>query len=251
GRSLQAQRRAAPAHDEHRVRRDERSARGPLRRHGRRALAQAFVRVRAPRVHHAARAPPGRSRRQAWQHPSAQAHRLRRALPLHRSARRSPRGHVLLGSRDPAPQLLERGSRHGRILRAAGTGMESPGLHGLGQYYEAGDRLWVNLFAPSTAEWSAAGVRLTMDTDFPEGERAKLTLTLRSPKAFTLAMRRPYWVTDGYQVTVNGTVVAQPAPAAIDSGQPRRGSYDWPFPVGSYVEIARTWKSGDVVEVTL
>jgi len=129
--------------------------------------------------------------------------------------------------------------------------MESPGLHGLGQYYEAGDRLWVNLFAPSTAEWSAAGVRLTMDTDFPEGERAKLTLTLRSPKAFTLAMRRPYWVTDGYQVTVNGTVVAQPAPAAIDSGQPRRGSYDWPFPVGSYVEIARTWKSGDVVEVTL
>ncbi len=132
-----------------------------------------------------------------------------------------------------------------------GTGMESPGLHGLGQYYEAGDRLWVNLFAPSTAEWSAAGMRLTMDTDFPDGERAKLTLTLRSPKAFTLAMRRPYWVTDGYQVTVNGTVVAQPAPAAIDSGQPRRGSYEWPFPVGSYVEIARTWKSGDVVEVTL
>src|SRR6266516_3239513 len=132
-----------------------------------------------------------------------------------------------------------------------GTGMESPGLHGLGQYYEAGDRLWVNLFAPSTAEWSAAGVRLTMDTDFPDGERAKLTLTLRSPKAFTLAMRRPYWVTDGYQVTVNGTAVAQPAPAAIDSSQPRRGSYEWPFPVGSYVEIARTWKSGDVVEVTL
>src|SRR5436309_8497583 len=132
-----------------------------------------------------------------------------------------------------------------------GTGMESPGYHGLGLYYEAGDRLWVNVFAPSTAEWSAAGVRLAMDTDFPEGERAKLTFTVRSPKAFTLAMRRPYWVTDGYQVTVNGTVVEQPAPAAIDSGQPRRGSYDWPFPVGSYAEIARTWKSGDVVEVTL
>src|SRR5207245_1074784 len=98
-----------------------------------------------------------------------------------------------------------------------GTGMESPGLHGLGLYYEAGDRLWVNLFAPSTAEWSAAGVRLAMETDFPEGERAKLTLTLRSPKAFTLAMRRPYWVTDGYRVSVNGTIVEQPAPAATDS----------------------------------
>ena len=132
-----------------------------------------------------------------------------------------------------------------------GTGMESPGYHGLGLYYEAGDRLWVNLFAPSTAEWSAAGVRLTMDTDFPDGERAKLTFTLKSPKSFTMAMRRPYWVTDDYRVTVNGTVVEQPATAASDSGQPRRGSYEWPFPAGSYVEIARTWKSGDVVEVTL
>ena len=132
-----------------------------------------------------------------------------------------------------------------------GTGMESPGLHGLGQYYEAGDRLWVNLFAPSTAEWSGAGVRLAMETDFPEGERAKLTFTVRSPKAFTLAIRRPYWVTDGYRVSVNGTMVEQGAPAASDSGQPRRGSYEWPFPAGSYVEIARTSKSGDVVEVTL
>src|SRR5204863_6209504 len=60
-----------------------------------------------------------------------------------------------------------------------------------------------------------------------------------------------YWVTDGYRVSVNGTMVEQPAPAASDSGQPRRGSYEWPFPVGSYVEIARTWKSGDIVEVTL
>jgi hypothetical protein len=65
-------------------------------------------------------------------------------------------------------------------------------------------------------------------------------------------MRRPYWVTDGYRVSVNGTVLhgEQPA-AAIDSGQPRRGSYEWPSPVGSYVEIARTWQSGDVVEVML
>ena len=37
-----------------------------------------------------------------------------------------------------------------------GTGMENHALHGLGIYYEAGDRLWVNLYAPSRAEWAAA-----------------------------------------------------------------------------------------------
>ncbi len=127
-----------------------------------------------------------------------------------------------------------------------GTGMESHALHGLGLYYEAGDRLWVNLYAPSTAQWTEAGVRLAMDTDFPDGERARLTLSLRSPREFTLAVRRPYWVADGFAVSVNGERVATaPAPDR------RRVPYDWPAPVGSYVEVARTWKSGDVVEVTL
>ncbi len=113
-----------------------------------------------------------------------------------------------------------------------GTGMESHALHGLGLYYESGDRLWVNLYAPSTAQWTEAGVRLAMDTDFPDGERARLTLSLRSPREFTLAVRRPYWVADGFAVLVNGDRVAT-------------------APVGSYVEVNRTWQSGDVVEVTL
>lgn len=133
-----------------------------------------------------------------------------------------------------------------------GTGMESHALHGLGLYYEAGDRLWVNLYAPSTAEWTDAGVRLAMETDFPDGDRGQLTLTLRSPREFTLAMRRPYWVADGFQVRVNGAAVEQVAPPPPeDSGQGRRPLYTWPFPVGSYVEIKRTWNSGDVVDVTL
>ena len=79
-----------------------------------------------------------------------------------------------------------------------GTGMESHALHGLGLYYEAGDKLWVNLYAPSTAQWEAAGVKLTMETTFPEGEAATLTLDLRAPKAFTLALRRPSWAANGF-----------------------------------------------------
>jgi hypothetical protein len=136
-----------------------------------------------------------------------------------------------------------------------GTGMENHALAGEGLYYESGDRLWVNLYAPSTARWAAAGVQLRMDSDFPEGETAKLTLTLQKPKQFTLAMRRPYWAGDGFAITVNGKAVEtpgteRPAAAGARAGQ-RRRLYGSPVPVSSYVEVTRTWRSGDVVEVTL
>jgi len=114
-----------------------------------------------------------------------------------------------------------------------GSGMESHALHGDGLYYESGDKLWVNIYAPSTAKWEASGVDLAMDTNFPEGESASLKLTLKSPKQFTLALRRPSWAGEGFAVKVNGQTVKQlPAP-------------------GSYVELKRKWKTGDTVAVAL
>ncbi|HWG33242.1 MAG TPA: glycoside hydrolase family 127 protein, partial [Gemmatimonadaceae bacterium] len=136
-----------------------------------------------------------------------------------------------------------------------GTGMENHALAGDGMYYESGDKLWVNIYAPSTAKWPAAGVHLAMESDFPEGETARLTLQLQRPRAFTLAMRRPYWAGDGYSVKVNGKTVTNPAetpkPADATRGPARPPMYSSPVPVGSYVEVNRTWHSGDVVEVTL
>lgn len=114
-----------------------------------------------------------------------------------------------------------------------GSGMESHALHGDGLYYESGDRLWVNVYAPSTASWKAAGLRLTMSTTFPEGETASLSLALGAPKTFTLALRRPGWAGAGFTVKVNGAVVKALPPA------------------GSYVELERTWKSGDAVDLVL
>jgi DUF1680 family protein len=114
-----------------------------------------------------------------------------------------------------------------------GSGMESHALHGDGLYYESGDKLWVNIYAPSTAKWEASGVDLAMDTNFPEGESASLKLTLKAPKQFTLALRRPSWAGEGFAVKVNGQTVKQlPAP-------------------GSYVELKRKWKTGDTVAVAL
>jgi DUF1680 family protein len=113
-----------------------------------------------------------------------------------------------------------------------GTGLESHALHGLGLYYESGDRLWVNIYAPSTALWEAAGVKLTMDTTFPEGESASLTVDVKEPRELTIALRRPSWAEDDFVVRVNGTLTALPKP-------------------GSYVEIKRVWRTGDTVSLTL
>jgi DUF1680 family protein len=114
-----------------------------------------------------------------------------------------------------------------------GSGMESHALHGFGLYYESGDRLWVNLYVPSTARWEAAGAELAMETTFPEGETATLTLTLKAPKQLRIALRRPSWAGAGFSVKVNGEPVKQLSTP------------------GSYIEISRRWKSGDAVVLAM
>ncbi len=114
-----------------------------------------------------------------------------------------------------------------------GSGMESHALHGDGLYYESGDTLWVNIYAPSTADWKAAGVRLTVTTSFPEGEDAAIAVAMKKARRFTMALRRPSWAGEGFSVKVNGQAVKDPAPA------------------GSYVRILRKWRTGDRVELVL
>src|SRR5262249_16134815 len=114
-----------------------------------------------------------------------------------------------------------------------GSGMESHALHGDGLYYESKDKLWVNIYAPSTVKWESASVDLAMDTDFPEGDAASLKLTLKAPRQFTLALRRPTWAWEGFTVKVNGQSVRQLTNP------------------GSYIELKRKWKSGDTVALTL
>ena len=114
-----------------------------------------------------------------------------------------------------------------------GTGMESHALHAYGIYYESGDKLWVNLYAPTVATWTSAGMKLEMTTNFPAGETASLRIISGPAKEFTLALRRPYWAGSGFSVTVNG----QPLKNLVKPD--------------SYVEITRTWKAGDEVYLAL
>jgi DUF1680 family protein len=136
-----------------------------------------------------------------------------------------------------------------------GTGMESHALHGHGIYYESADTLWVNLFVPSTAEFTTGGVKLTMDTSFPDGDAATMRLTMPSPKTFTLAVRRPVWAGDGFTVTVNGALVEQPPLASLRDfaagGRSGAPGNETVVQSSSYVELKRTWKSGDTVVLTL
>ncbi len=114
-----------------------------------------------------------------------------------------------------------------------GTGMENPALYNDGIYYQAKNKLWVNLYAPSTANWREETAKLTMETDFPIGENATLKLELGAPKQFTLMLRRPKWAGNGFSVAINGKNwknVSAP---------------------GSYIELNRTWKSGDRVTLKL
>ncbi|HYM75956.1 MAG TPA: beta-L-arabinofuranosidase domain-containing protein [Candidatus Dormibacteraeota bacterium] len=115
-----------------------------------------------------------------------------------------------------------------------GTSMESHALHGAGIYYYKGaEEFWIGLYAPSIAKWDSAGVEVETATDFPLGSSASVKIRTRSPKQFTLALRRPYWAGDGFSVKLNG--------------QPLK---DLP-PADSYVKISRLWQPGDTVELNL
>ena len=59
-----------------------------------------------------------------------------------------------------------------------GTGMESHALHGYGIYYESGDRLWVNLYVPSTANGGSPASRSRWTRRFPRRTTPRLTVTV-------------------------------------------------------------------------
>jgi hypothetical protein len=146
----------------------------------------------------------------------------------------------------------ERNMLDGGFTCCTCSSLESHALHAHGFYYESGEVFWVTGYVPSVATWSAAGLQLTVATDFPEGETATLKLSLDSPRAFTLALRRPFWADPGFAVSINGVPVPEEqlaAPGHPTSRAPGRTS------AGSrsswFVRLNRTWESGDTVSVSL
>src|SRR5262249_36940134 len=115
----------------------------------------------------------------------------------------------------------------------SGTGIESFSKLGDFVYAHAGDALFVNLFAPSEVDWAEKGVRLRQGTRVPDEGKAVLVVGGKAPMKCALRVRRPAWCKDGFALAVNGSKV------------------DANVGADGYATVAREWRDGDRVEVSL
>jgi DUF1680 family protein len=113
-----------------------------------------------------------------------------------------------------------------------GTGMENHVKYRDSIYFHDDDAIYVNLFMPSSVRWDAKQATLTQTTAFPDASATRFRWTLQRPTAMTLKLRHPGWSRDAV-VLVNGEEV-------LRSDRP-----------GRYLDLARTWRDGDQVELRL
>ncbi len=101
-------------------------------------------------------------------------------------------------------------------------------------YYRFGAGVAVNLYAASEATLEAAGAKLTIrqETKYPAEGVITLRLEPERPARFPLRLRIPGWA-QGAAVQVNGV----PAKTAVTAG--------------SFAELDREWRAGDVVVLSL
>jgi uncharacterized protein len=114
------------------------------------------------------------------------------------------------------------------------TGSMSESFAKLGDsIYFSDDRgVFVNLFIASELTWAERGIRLVLDTRFPEEDTLRLTVYGRQPGKMALRVRVPYW-TSGGEARLNGNLLpgfAQP---------------------GNYFTVDRRWRDGDQLSVRL
>lgn len=105
------------------------------------------------------------------------------------------------------------------------------------QNQEAGDVVYVNLYAPSEATLALSGkkapkVTLSQKTDYPVGGRIEIEVTPEKAATFMMSLRIPMWCAlDRVKATVNGE------PLKVDA-------YGW-------LPILREWKAGDKITLEL
>ena len=110
-----------------------------------------------------------------------------------------------------------------------GTGMENHSKYGHFIYTHNGkNTLYINLFTAS--ELNSKDFAVVQETNFPYEEQSNITVNKKGN--YTIAIRQPNWVTDGFDVKVNGVSV---------NGQPENG----------YIMVSRKWNKGDKINVSL
>ncbi len=114
-----------------------------------------------------------------------------------------------------------------------GTGMESQSKYGDFIYTMSDDTLFVNLFIPS--ELKSQRVALKQESNFPYDNKTKITIQKNG--SYVLAVRHPSWAAPGFKISVNGKDLSFKA----DKITPGKATY---------LGCGKSWKQGDVVEVT-
>ena len=104
-------------------------------------------------------------------------------------------------------------------------------------YSLSANAVWVHLYAASTLEtkWlDGSSIRLRQETDYPWSGAIKLIVDAAPTGPIALKLRIPGWLQDGAAaLRING----QPSDALVKPG--------------TYAEVSRAWKAGDVVTLDL
>lgn len=100
-------------------------------------------------------------------------------------------------------------------------------------YFHSTDQkaLYVNLFIPSTLNWTERKISVQQVTDFPYADTTRLII--KGTGEFALKVRVPGWATRGFEVKING------------------GSLKTKATPGSYLTLSRAWRDGDTVELRM
>lgn len=117
----------------------------------------------------------------------------------------------------------------------SGTFPQLTADYGISSYFRTPKGIAVNLYVPSRVSWKqgAASVVLTQQTSYPTGNETTLTIKTDRPERFTVALRVPAWAGPSNRVLINGrSANLHPAP-------------------GSWLQMDRTWKSGDRIEFSI
>ncbi len=112
-----------------------------------------------------------------------------------------------------------------------GSGMENHSKYGGNIYYHNNEELYVTQFIASEVNWKLKNVKLRQLTSFPEQQGTSFQIDCPDPVRFTLKIRHPKWAANGVSLRLNGK---------------ERKLTTHP---GSFIEISRSWKPGDMVEL--
>jgi DUF1680 family protein len=112
-----------------------------------------------------------------------------------------------------------------------GTGLENHTKYQDTIYFRSasGKSLYVNLYIPSTLNWTARGLTVTQTGDYPRSPETTLTFT--GSGHLDLRLRVPAWAEDSFSIKIN----AKPHRVRVNGG---------------YAVIERHWRTGDTVKVS-